>query len=899
MAAITSAQSGNWSAAETWIGGVVPGPGDTATIATGHVVTVDADVTLGSNTASVGHAITINASSSSAFGTLRLATGASLTLRGTDTTTNTLMLVNRHARFEPQPGSTILGDVASDYASVILNNGIISAFGTPIHKITFTTPTPNINWNTQVTNQALPLSSYIYDPENQIAVANLAAVTGGGSWIANSTGTGPGSPADTSVGFGGPGAAQFTSEKTSIAQITQAGDYCIDYDTGVVWFFHGYSGPPTPCTVSYRYLSGIRGWGIWTTSGVSGSSLRIDHCIFRYFGPGASLGANSYGLRCQGLGGPNKEFQLTNSTIQHCTRFLLLNSTVGSEGSEIQISGNTIHHCRTTATTGQAAFLDTKHATMPAFLTVANNDLNLNESFLRATITGAVASWPNLRITNNTGRVAILFEANPTVTCPGGVIENNTLAGFGALSLSNTASLIARFAGTGPDHRAVIRNNAFRFHGRCVALGNFLDIHGNSLFKSALRDICGPTTNDRHVHDIRIFNNLVYGRGGGDAGIATPAFAAGFPGFRAWVDKLWIAHNTVANRGGSGGGFLDLGDSASGGQTLVTRLAAANNLCWQGNASGPTRYALRRPADNGSTTLCRAHVAAIDHNLDHGCSARYDGYQRQGTFVRGGTNYNTQAAEARNIPGLALFDPGFANCSNKTVSLTIASATDQTLLWDGGDPVQLTLDSGTATAAAQVTTNGVAGLLSGTLTDSTKNWPTALNHPGCPRLHWVRITGGTGAGQVRAIVNNTATVLTVAPAWTIVPDPSSTYAIIRSEVSLAGAVGTVKAGIYLPELPTAPGTYADSDISFADHSISANPLLVSSNGPDPSHYAIAPHGPAANAATPEFALAVDFFGNPRPRGWGYDIGFFEAPASSTSRMLLRMSGGFFDLAGGF
>jgi hypothetical protein len=70
------------------------------------------------------------------------------------------------------------------------------------------------------------------------------------------------------------------------------------------------------------------------------------------------------------------------------------------------------------------------------------------------------------------------------------------------------------------------------------------------------------------------------------------------------------------------------------------------------------------------------------------------------------------------------------------------------------------LVSGTATAGAATT-----------LTDGGKAWTANA----LANLQ-VRITGGTGAGQVRVIASNTATVLTVA-AWTTAPDATSTYVI--------------------------------------------------------------------------------------------------------------------------
>lgn len=69
--------------------------------------------------------------------------------------------------------------------------------------------------------------------------------------------------------------------------------------------------------------------------------------------------------------------------------------------------------------------------------------------------------------------------------------------------------------------------------------------------------------------------------------------------------------------------------------------------------------------------------------------------------------------------------------------------------------------SGTATAGASTT-----------LTNSAKTWATNQF-----TNYQIRITAGTGIGQVRTIASNTGTVITVSSAWTVTPDATSQYAI--------------------------------------------------------------------------------------------------------------------------
>ena len=76
----------------------------------------------------------------------------------------------------------------------------------------------------------------------------------------------------------------------------------------------------------------------------------------------------------------------------------------------------------------------------------------------------------------------------------------------------------------------------------------------------------------------------------------------------------------------------------------------------------------------------------------------------------------------------------------------------------------------------------VASSSSNTLTDTTRNWATNLySDPSDGQMYYAAIIAGPGTGQIREVISNTATTLTLSVPWQVLPTSNSVYAVQHIE----------------------------------------------------------------------------------------------------------------------
>lgn len=778
----TTAQTGLYSLGSTWIGGVKPAPGDTIIVASGHTLTIDEDCSLGSNAAAVGHAITVN-------GTLTHAAGVTITLAGYDTGSNTAMYIAEGGRYLPT-GGTVLVDCATDYQTYIRSEGDIEPSG-----VTFSIPTARKNWNNAGSASWSSFRAALYG-------YNTCIMDLGKRWLSNAAGDGIGTASDSSVTV--TGGAFLTNQVASVDALASSGDYYVDHRLGLIYFMHDTEWTPVFVTgsVTYKHLT-FNGFGIYSPS--SGDRAIFDNCIFECMGRSASLGgydpddsAIFMDYKVNPLQNPASGGAVTNCTFRYCDRSIILwdSNTSSKSANRFKITGNTFSGVNMMFYCNYTSSVEFANNTIHTLGALLNGD-RLNPVYGQS-----VGDW---YYHHNIG------HCYPTLPLSSGVTaSDNDITGFGGLQ--DTVAIDT--PGSSTSNRVTVSNNIFRYGLRVARIGSYLDIKDN-LFVNFFHHGIVFRSGHSYVTDVEISGNRIV-----NDHLPASDMSGGFTiGYNAshWGHNIRVFNNTFD------AGVRAFNNNDSEGNTDDTySICAATGLQFYNNILTNSAESIRINPPNEQWTT-RMGATRFDHIGVHGTTQSTPD-ALPATFMRAGDEHHFAA---RNVAGVELWRPSYTlpMTSGKALQLVVSGTPgvdlSMQLSWGGGTAKELVLSQGTATAGSD-----------NSLTDSGASWPSTF--PNWYKARFVRILGGTGAGQSAMIrLNSGTTLITIAQTgnalWAVPPTAGSVYVVLDHEIQLFDSGGTesVYAGIYPPDLPVAAGTYTDSGITIASNYVTADPQYVS------------------------------------------------------------------------
>jgi hypothetical protein len=272
-----------------------------------------------------------------------------------------------------------------------------------------------------------------------------------------------------------------------------------------------------------------------------------------------------------------------------------------------------------------------------------------------------------------------------------------------------------------------------------------------------------------------------YDQGTLDGGYVTP-------GEEAVIQSIYLSYSTTAPSTAAGSGienysahgYIQAGSRQGGfGFYTIQTLSSLNGLVFGAELDTTNLTGVAAPIWRQRPAGYQSATAELGHLIGHTALADGANPSTAGALINGGIA-GAQWQDGIVVTGTALVAAGNVIDSSMTAASIVG-------LFTANGSVAV------AYAKAENNTGTATSATSTTLTKTGAGW-TASAFIG----QWIRITGGTGSGQARAITANTTTQVTVSPAWTVTPDATSTFEISPNRNPMLGSGTDNSTRFYAP-----------------------------------------------------------------------------------------------------